>query len=162
MRQRIIHGTVIDVATPDEVRSILETVKPPKKARIRAPMNIVLDGSGDGQDEIYTVPIGYVFSLRRLVTNISTATSPVNGQVPLNVASRYVALLRSGSLVEYPVLVSPTGISQVPGVATWSSDEEPYFRNGEVVEIQAVGLTPDAILSVSLEGLLRQDEHDMF
>jgi len=162
MRQRVLHGGVIDAATTEDVRSILETIKPPQKARIRAPMNIRLDGSGDGQDEVYTVPLGYTFSLRRLVLNISTATSPVDGQVPLNVGSRYVALLRTGVLVEYPVLVSPTGISQVPGYTSWGSDEEPWFRNGEKVEIQAVGMTPNAILIVMVEGLLKEDEHDMW
>lgn len=158
MKQQLIPGMYIESVTPDEVHSMLDTIRPPHKARIRANSAIMLDGSGDGQDEVYAVPVGWIFSLRRLWVNISSARDPVTGAVPLNVAGRYLALLRSSELIEYPILVSPTGLSQVPGISTWGNDEEPYFRNGENVEVQAVGLVPNETLSVTIEGLLWESE----
>lgn len=156
MRTILKHGAVIDHVTPDEMRAMLgdSSDKESASKRVRTAVGVNLDAAGNGQDEVYGVPIGFEFEARRLFVNLSTASGPVTGSVALNVAGKQIALLRSGVLMEYAVPLAPTALAQVPGMQTWGFQEGPYLRNGEVFEVQAVGLTALATLMVTLEGIL--------
>lgn len=156
MRTILKHGAVIDHVTPDEMRTILGDAsdKPSASSRVRTAVGVLLDANGNGQDEAYAVPIGFEFEARRVFLNLSTAAGPVTGSVALNVAGKQIAFLRSGVMMEYAIPLAPTALAQVPGMQTWSFQEGPYLRNGEVFEVQAVGLTANATLMVTLEGIL--------
>ena len=158
MKQRIIHGAEIDFVTPDEIVKLIP--RPKEETRIRVIETIQLDANGSGTDEVYKVPAGYEFRARRVMLNIGGATDPSTGNVPLNVAGKFVAYLRSGNLIEYAVPVSPNAAPQVPGAQNWGSEQGPYLRNGEVFEVQAKGLTANAILTVALEGILTRPAVD--
>lgn len=70
-------------------------------------------------------------------------------------SGKYVAYLRSGSLIEYGQPQYGPAF-QIPGVQTWGSEQGPYLQNKEVFEVQAVGLTPGGQLNVYMEGILRR------
>lgn len=156
MRTKLTHGAILDFLTPGEAKTMLAEMVPERDRpqRVRLAASIVLDANGNGQDEVYTVPIGYEFAARRVFLNLSSASGPVTGAVALNVAGKFIAFLRSGTLIEYAIPLAPTAIAQVPGVQTWSNEEGPYLRNGETFEVQALGLTAGAGLTVTLEGIL--------
>lgn len=154
-RQTIRHGSSVDFATPAEVLAIVQgAITSRNVSRVRAPANIALDANGNGQDEVYPCPVGMEFVVRRVTLDLSSATDPSTGNVPLNVAGKYVQYLRSGTPIEYGVPASPNAAPQVPGVQTWGSEQGPYLRNGEVFEVKVVGLTAAAILRVTVEGIL--------
>ena len=157
---RIKPGAELDIATPAEVEAIVNRASPvPSReqvTRIRAAETIQLDGNGQGTVGVYKVPLGYEFSARRVWLNLSTASDPSTGNVPLNVAGKFVAYQRSGSMIEYGAPNGPVGVSQVPGVQTWGDQQGPYLSNGEVFEVHAVGLTANAIFEVIVEGVLRR------
>lgn len=153
----IKHGATIDALTPDEARVMLAkalTTRQDTRERLRAPANIQLDAAGNGQDEVYSVPLGFELEVRRVTVDLNTAADPSTGNVPLNVAAKTVEYLRSGTRIEYAVPTSPNAIPQVPGVQTWGDQQGPYLRNGETFEVRARGLTANAILIVTLEGII--------
>ena len=155
MRQTIRHSSSIDFATPEEVQAIVQgAITSREVSRVRSPANIQLDANGNGRDEVFVCPVGMEFVARRVSLDLSTAADPSTGNVPLNVAGKYVQYLRSDTPIEYAVPVSPNAASQVPGVQSWGAEQGPYLRNGEVFEVRAVGLTANAILRVTLEGIL--------
>lgn len=153
MRQRIIHGAVVDIATPDEISKLIP--RPPETRRQRIPANVQLDASGNGEVIVWDVPAGMRFEMRRIFLTLtgSVPSDPNTGNVALNVAGKYVALLRSDTIVEY--LQPQYGATiQVPGVQTWSKEQGPFFANKEVIQIAASGLTADVVLNVYVEGIL--------
>lgn len=157
MLQQVVPGKSIDALTPDEARDLFRSLyKETVESRVRAAATIALDASGNGQDEVYTVPAGFEFEARRVVLDLNTAADPSTGSVVLNVAGKYVQYLRSGTVIEYGNPVGSTGSIQVPGKETWSREQGPYFRNDEVFEVKVVGLTASAILKVWVEGILRR------
>jgi hypothetical protein len=162
MRQRVVHGAVIDTTTPDETERIIRhyTNKPERVTYIRAGETITLSAGGNGQDEVYKVPLGYRFQARRVFLNLSTATAPLTGNVALNAAGIYVAYLRSGAIIEYANPQSAAGIPSIPGAQSWGDQQGPVLVNGEVFEVSAVGLTANASLDVTLEGILTCPEDD--
>lgn len=156
MKYTIKHGGEIEVATPKEVDNLIRAnqTQPLGITKIRAGQVVVLDDNGDGVIEAYKVPTGGEFALRRVALNLSTASDPSTGNVPLNVAGHYVAYYRSGTFVAYAIPEAPTGVAQVPGVEEWSEQQGPYLKNSEVLEIQAVGLTANAVFTCEIQGLL--------
>jgi hypothetical protein len=160
-RQKITHGGFIDTPTSEEMRAMMGTINQgPERApsRVRATAIIVLDATGAGQDEVYTVPAGYEFALRRVTLDLDTASDPSTGNVLLNVAGRAVEYLRSGARIEYAAPLSPNSVAQVPGVQTWANQQGPYLRNSEVFEVKVRGLTALSRLSVIAEGILQKRE----
>lgn len=151
-KQRIVHGAIIDTLTPDEFVKL--QARPEQRTRIREPAQVQLDGSGSGVVAVYKIPAGFQFEVRRVTLDIGGAVDPSTGNVPLNVAGKYVKYRRSGSLIEYGVPVSPNAVPQVPGVQTWGEQQGPYLRNGEVFEVEAKGLTANQLLTVIIEGIL--------
>jgi hypothetical protein len=159
-QQRVMHGAVLDMVTPDEMAQLIP--RPPEVTRIRATTQVQLDATGNGRDDVYKVPTGYEFAGRR-VSMYLVINDPTTGAVPLTGAGKGVAYLRSGAFIEWG---QPAygGTVQVPGVQTWGSEQGPYLRNAEVFQVNALGLTASSILTVILEGLLRRPginpEHD--
>ena len=157
--QRIAHGATIETATPSEVAEIVNAVRQPeRKLRVRAAATVQLNAAGVGEDDVYKVPLGMEFAVRRVFLNITGASDPSTGNVPLNVAGKYVAYLRSGALIEYAVPISPNVAPQVPGTQTWGDQQGPYLRNGEVFQVVTLGLTANAVLDVQIEGILSKPE----
>lgn len=154
MKQRVGPGAELNFLTPDEMVKMIP--RPRQHERIRAPAVVQLDSTGSGLALVYKVPAGMEFALRRVTFDISGATDPSTGNVPLNVAGKFVAYLRSGTRIEFAVPQSPNAIPQVPGVQTWGDQQGPYMRNGEVLQIQAAGLTANAFLNVTAEGILTE------
>lgn len=155
MKQRIVPGAEIDFLTQDELFKLIQ--RPTQITRVRAPGSITLDASGNGDDEIYKVPAGYEFQIRRVVCTMTGAVpnDPNTGNVLLNAAGKFVAYMRSGQLIEYGQPQYGAAI-QVPGVQTWGDEQGPYLRNGEVFGVLARGLTAATQLSVYVEGLLKR------
>lgn len=156
MKQTIKHGATIDAMTPGEAQALLQAYRErdmPK--RVRASRTVQLDATGAGQDEVYTVPPGWEFETRRIVLDLDLATDPNTGNVALNAAGRAVEYLRSGTRIEYGLPQGPAG-AQVPGVQTWGAEQGPYLRNGEVLEVKVRGLTANAILTATVEGILKR------
>jgi hypothetical protein len=154
LRQRIIHGTEIDVATPEEVQALIaENARRDDVRHIRATADVILDATGSGTVEVYKAPIGMTFELRRCILGLSTATDPFTGNVLFS-AGHYVRYRRSGASIEFAIPLAPTAIAQVPGMQSWAREEGPIIANGEEFEVQAVGLTAGASFLVGIEGLL--------
>jgi hypothetical protein len=153
----MVHGAVLDFVTPGEAAQIIP--RPAQITRIRASQTIQLGATGGGQDEVYKVPAGYEFAVRRITINLMTATDPNTGNVTLSTAGKYVAYLRSGQFMEYGQPGYGAAL-QVPGVQSWGEQQGPYLRNGEVFEVMAVGLTANTQLLVMLEGLLARPSSD--
>lgn len=156
-RQRIAQGVAIDFVTPDEIVKLIP--RPPQVTRMRAAAALQLDATGSGIVDVYKVPIGYEFAVRRVTLDLFSATDPSTGSVALNAAGKFVAYLRSGVRIEYGQPAYGSTI-QIPGVQTWGDQQGAYLRNGEVFQLQAKGLTASVQLSVSVEGLLTRPGTD--
>lgn len=152
MKQRIVHGAMVDMLTPDEFVKLIP--RPAEKTRIRNPGIVVIDGSGNGKGDIYKVPIGCEFEVRRVVL-ILGGGDPNTNNILLNAAGKYVLYLRSGQIIEYANPQYGQGY-QVPGVQTWGDEQGPYLRNGEVFGVQVFGFGAVAgtNMNVYLEGIL--------
>lgn len=153
MQQRIMHGAMIDVVTPDELYRAIP--RPEQQTRIRAAQGVKLDANGAGKIDIYKVPTGMAFELRRIVLTLTgnAPSDPNTGNVLLNAVGKFIAYLRSDSLIEYGQPQYGAAI-QVPGIQTWGSEQGPYIRNGEVLGVLAAGLTAATQLNAYIEGIL--------
>lgn len=155
MKQILKPGRPIDIATPDEIAALIS--RPSQVTRIRAPQTVQLNANGNGSDEVYKVPAGYEFEVRRVVLVLTgnVPNDPNTGNVLLNAAGKFVAYMRSDQLIEYG---QPAygGAIQVPGSQTWGDEQGPYLRNGEVFGVYANGLTAGGQLNVYMEGLLKR------
>lgn len=159
MRQRIVHGAVVDIATPDEIVKLIP--RPRQTTRIRAPetFRVSSDDFTIKNGEIYKCPIGYQFEARRVVWSLFGANAnqdPSVGSLPLGGAGKWAAYLRSGNLLEYAMPQMGSNF-QVPGVQTWGDEQGPYIQNGETFGIfLATGGAgfAGAQISVYLEGIL--------
>jgi hypothetical protein len=153
VRQVLRPGYPVDFLTPDEFIALQPRSR--QESRVRSPASIQLDANGNGKGIAFEVEVGYEFEARRIVLTLggNIPVDPNTGAVLLNVAGKFVAYLRSDSLIEYGQPQYASGI-QIPGIQTWSREQGPYLRNGEVFQVQAAGLTANAILNVYLEGIL--------
>ena len=154
-RQRIIHGAFVDMVTPDELYRAIH--RPAQETRVRAPQSLQLDANGAGKTDVYKVPTGMGFEVRRAVFVLTgnAPTDPNAGNVVLNVAGKWIAYTRSGQLIEYAQPQYGAAI-QVPGSQSWGDEQGPYVRNAEVLGVQVAGLTPNAVLNIYLEGILKR------
>lgn len=155
MRQTLVPGGAIDALTREEARELFAgAYRQTVEERVRPSGVIVLDGAGNGQEELYTVPAGFELEVRRIVLDLSTASDPNTGNVALG-AGKFVQYLRGGAVIEYgQPTYGPT--LQVPGSQSWGDEQGPYLRNLETFEVRAVGLTAGATLVARLEGILRR------
>lgn len=162
MRQRIIHGAFVDMVTPDELYKAIP--RPEQVTRVRAPGSVPLGAGGSAPPaDIYKVPIGFEFAVRRIVLSPTGNADADPSTVKVAFAAGiYVAYLRSGQLIEY-AQTQYGAAYQVPGVQTWGDEQGPYLRNGEVFGIHPVGLAAFAnqVLNCYVEGVLRRpSSHD--
>jgi hypothetical protein len=156
MRQTVTPGGTIEALTPDEAAELLQAnYRQDVEERVRAAGTIALDVNGNGTEEVYNPPVGFEFEARRISLDLSTSTDPATGNVTLNAAGKTVEYLRSGTRIEWGQPAYGAAV-QVPGVQTWGDEQGPYVRNGEVFEVRARGLTANATLDVTVEGILRR------
>jgi hypothetical protein len=149
-------GGHIDTVTPEELAAMLKPAE--QRSKVRTAASFVLDGNGSivggNVGDIYKVPAGAEFYLRRVFFDISGATDPSTGSVALNVAGKYIKYLRSGTMIGYAIPLAPTAVAQVPGVEDWSEQQGPYLANGEKLQISTLGLTANGGLKVEIQGVL--------
>lgn len=160
-RTLLKHGAILDTASRAEVEGLLKQyqTRQETRERVRSPAVVLLDGSGIGQDEVYTVPMGFELEVRRVTLDLSTATESTLSITSVNLSGAGVSIqyLRSGQRIEWGLPVSPLGGFRVPGIETWGSEQGPCLRNGEVFEVRAVlgaALAANATLTVTMEGIL--------
>lgn len=153
MRQVLRPGYPVDFLTPDEFVRLQARER--QQSRVRSASTLQLDANGNGVNIAFEVEAGYEFEARRIVLTLTgnIPSDPNTGAVALNAAGKFVAYLRSGSLIEYGQPQYGATI-QVPGIQTWSREQGPYLRNQEVFQVQANGLTANGVLNVYLEGIL--------
>lgn len=160
MKQRIVHGAFVDMVTPDELYRAIP--RPESTTRVRSPGSINLNGVGSGIADVYKVPIGFEYELRRVVLS-PTGTNDADPSTTHVVfaAGIYVAYLRSGQLIEYAQTQYGAAF-QVPGTQSWGEEQGPYLRNGEVLQIKAVGLAAfaNSVLSCYAEGILKRPNNE--
>lgn len=155
------HGAILNTVSRDEMEKLLReyTTRQETRERVRAGAAIILDATGAGQDEVYTVPTGWELEVRRVVIDLSSVTELTlqSASVNLTTAGLAVQYLRSGTRIEWANPTSPIATTgRVPGVQTWGNQQGPYLRNGEVFAVRALlgaaqaGLT----LGVLMEGII--------
>lgn len=157
MRAKIVPGAELEVLTPGEAAELLAAqYREDVEERVRAAATVTLDGAGNGEDEVYTPPLGMEFEARRISCDLSTATDPGTGQVALG-AGKTVEYLRGvgGTRIEWGQPTFGAAV-QVPGSQSWGDEQGPYIRNGETFAVRAKGLTAGATLDVTVEGILRK------
>jgi hypothetical protein len=159
-RQRIIHGAHLEIPTIEDIAAVVGVKEEPRRIMIRASASMVMDANGNGVETVYEVPMGSEFGVRRLELTLGAVVDPVGNSVNLSAAGSYVALQRSGTLVEYLAPAGPTGHASIPGVQSWGDEQGPFLRNGEALEIRAVGLGVGASLQVFLQGVLVRPAYD--
>lgn len=154
MRQVLKPGQPVEFVTPDEIARLIP--RPSEETRIRMPQGMQLNAAGAGQIEVYKIPAGYEFEVRRVVVTLTgnVPSDPNTAPVLLNAAGKFVAYLRSGSLIEYAQPMYGASL-QVPGVQTWGDEQGPYLQNAEVFEVAAAGLPANGQLNVYMEGILK-------
>lgn len=162
MKQTIKHGAELLLVTTQEAQQIFAKRATTRRRyrRIRATATLVLDAAGNGQIEVYAVPFGCQFALRR-VTIDSGVNDPNASNIGIGVAGKFVEYLRSGARIEYANAINPSGVStaRLPGVQTWGSEQGPTFINGEVFEVKFTGcIIAGATFEVIAEGILRSDK----
>lgn len=160
MRMKIEHGAMLDIATPDEIARIVAAstramLDESKVQVVRTAQVVQLDATGGGQVEVYKVPMGMEFGLRRVSLGITTVTDPSTGAISINAAGKYIEYLRAGTRIDYGQPQYGTAY-QIPGAETWGEQQGPFLKNGEVFEVKATGLTALATLIVGIVGLQRK------
>lgn len=149
-------GSQFDAVTLEEITELF-TRSPSETGRMRIPKAIGTDASGNialGAGDIYTVPAGCKFQVRRVVFTFTgnAPSDPNAGNVALT-AGHWIAYLRSNSLIEYAQPGYGAAV-QVPGVQTWGSEQGPELSPKEIFGVTAVGLTAATQLTVYVEGIL--------
>lgn len=160
MRMKIEPGAMLDIATPDEITRIVAAstramLDESKVQIVRTGQVGQLDATGNGQVEVYKVPMGMEFGLRRVSLGITSVTDPSTGAISINTAGKYVEYLRAGTRIDYGQPQYGT-VYQIPGAETWGEQQGPFLKNGEIFEVRATGLTALATLIVGIVGLQRK------
>lgn len=155
------HGLKFDTVSRREMEELLRRfqTRQETRERVRAGATIILDAAGVGQDEVYQVPMGFEFEVRRVqleLSDVGESNLPA-GVLSLGTAATSLQYLRSGTRIEWGFPVSPVASSpgRVPGIQTWGDQQGPFLGNGEVFEVRAVFPTkPNVTLTVLVEGIL--------
>lgn len=156
-RTLLKHGAHLEAATPGEVQRIvgdLLSARQSFETRVRAAQTVKCDSTGAGRDDVYTVPVGFEFEVRRVFLQSDQRTVS-NQPLALNTVGLIVEYLRSGRRIEY-ANTTQFGGYQIPGTQTWSREQGPYLINGEVFQVNVVGLSNGEVLNVDIEGILRK------
>lgn len=161
-RQKIKPGGEIEALTLAEARGLLSDairgLDISKSQRVRAGASFVTDAAGNADDDVYTVPAGFQFEVRRVVLDADAADGPNSaGRIVIDAAGEAVEYLRSGTRIEYGQPQYGVAI-QIPGIQTWGAQQGPYLRNDEVFQIRARGLGANVRLRVTVEGILYKSD----
>jgi hypothetical protein len=157
MLQQVVPGGSIEALTPHEAAQLFEAAyRENVEERVRAAATIILDATGSGEDDVYSPPLGFEFEVRRVSVDLSSATDVGTGNVAL-AAGHTLEYLRGvgGTRIEWAQPQFGAAV-QVPGVQTWGAEQGAYIRNGETFAVRAKGLTANASLDITVEGLLRK------
>lgn len=158
MKQRIIHGAMLEIPTADEIVNLIP--RPPRETRVRAPEQMTLDATGTGAVDIYKVPTGAEFDLRRVQFELGTVVGGNLGTAGINLITvgNFCRYLRSGTPVGWALPANSLGTAagRIPGVETWGAEQGPYLRGGEVFSVQICGGAVNAgnTISITAEGIL--------
>jgi hypothetical protein len=171
MLQTVVPGAKIDSLTYEETRELIRSeYRTAVENRVRAEATVRLDATGTGVLDVYTVPVGFEFELRRL--NIASDTGygwakfiPQGGGTGQSSVVP-IEYLRSGESLSRAVpdkyfdSTTPTNETWYlfPHVETWSREQGPYLRNGEILQVafRAVAFVASVGVQVTAEGLLRK------
>lgn len=141
-----------DLATPGEVagaiQELLRGMRGEGPRTVRPDESAVLDANGNGTIEIYKVPMGYEFSLHRLVLDMDGQT-PV---APYTNANGYALIQRSGEMVDF--ISFAAGAGGVPAVYTAGGPQASRYRNGEYVELAIFSGPANRSVRAKVQGTL--------
>lgn len=149
-------GETIETLTPDELEGLLDRVaerfSQPLDERVLNPTSVILSAAGAGTLIAYEVPPGYDLRLDAIVLNAAGVTPAA----PYTAAGAYVAVFSDesaspGSLIDFS---STTTI--FPSRFSWSSNEAPIVRSGQVVLVQVVNGPANGNVTARLQGVLER------
>lgn len=149
----------LDLLTQDELHAELQKVADRLDGggprRVRGAATGKTDASGNADIDVYDVNVGGEFALSRLVVKADNATPGV----PVIAATGFLNLLRSGILVDFYGVAKTAGGLSLPLRDTWGNHDAPFFRNGELVQVQIRGYT--ASMGVTIEIMGWEDRTDI-
>jgi hypothetical protein len=175
MQHTIVPGMKIESLTADETRDLIrQEFRTEVKQRVRAEGTGKADNNGTVTVDVYAVPVGFEFELRRINLACDGGYSwgkviPDGGGAGSTTIVP-IEYLRSGESIcraevdKYFDTAAPTEQTWYlfPHVETWGDQQGPYLRNGEILQVAfralnnlisgGVGLN----VQVTAEGLLRR------
>lgn len=140
MHQKIIPGGTINALTPEEAVELLRSeYREAVNERVRGAQSIVLDASGNGEDDVYSPPLGFEFEVRRVSLDLDKATDPNTAAVLLGAQATVGASASAtgANAALAPAIVAPAGSTS--------------FVTGFVVT--GLGATASAPIDVTLTGV---------
>jgi hypothetical protein len=154
-KHTITAGGEIDVIDEAQMRTIIEEAASrfttgELEADIRAQESGQLDGTGAGLISIYTVPVGHIFRITRLVV----AADGVSFSAPYTNAAGGIQVNRSGEYVDG--LSGLGGGILIPAISVDNKDTGTRWRNGETVDVQMIGGPANRTWRVSIQGFLKR------
>lgn len=141
-------GGELDLLTQAELKATLEEIlsgylRGPQTVRV--PAGVVLDANGAGSVEIFTVPTGYSFDLKRLTVDPDGYTPGS----PFTSNTGYLEIRRGGRMQDFVTLQGG-----LPAVYLQTSDAAIRYTNGETVELLIVDGPPSTSVYVAAQGVL--------
>jgi len=157
VRQKLVPGAELDILTPTEAVELLRAMfEDQVHDRVRAEESKVADANGNVVLDVYTVPLGFEFEVRRFVLTADGITRGT--QINFGVGA-YGSLSRGDELIGY---LGQTGGSSagVPSEGSYGSEQGPYLRNGETLRLNIAGAAVAALAGLGIqclaEGVLRK------
>jgi hypothetical protein len=153
VKQRLLAGQEIDVFTAEEARAIIpdllrDQLRNAQAETVRTGEQVKTDGTGAALlDEIYAVPLGQEFELRRVLIE-SDGTDPGH---PFNAAAGWIDLLVDGRRVEFVSLA--VGQGAIPFKLNWSSGQGPVLKNGQRLGALVAGGPANVNVTFSIQGV---------
>lgn len=140
MRQQIIPGATIDCLTHDEAVELLQAAfKEASEERVRAAATVTLDANGNGEDDVYSPPLGFEFEARRVSIDIASAADPNTAQVPLGLTSTQNGASNTGAAAAIAAVLTP------------GSAAGTQFITG--FQVTGAGATAGSVIVVTLTGV---------
>jgi hypothetical protein len=152
VRQAVIPGGSLEVLTPAEAADLIAAgFRENVTTRVRVEGSGVADATGFLSLDLYTVPAGWEFELRRYVVTIDGFT-PGN-QFTIG-AGGYAYFARSGELILYVLSAGTT--PKFPYQDSFGEEQGPYIRNNETLQFVIIVGPVSTRMQVQAEGILRR------
>lgn len=158
MRQKLVPGAELDIATPGEVAAMIRgELAEISRRRIRGGGQGKTDANGNlDAIALYTVPPGMEFELNRLLVVADGITAAVGFTSGPNAA---LEVRRSGQLIDFWTgALGTLGKLNLPASIAWGAAIAPILRNGEVLQVDIIGspagLLASAMVTVAFQGRL--------